>query len=375
MAKEFISKENLAKFASLVKGEINSQASAANSKISAVEGRATSLETLTKQHSTAISTNSSDIATLKSGKLNVTDFKVKTLNGQPLKGDGNISLADIGIDGEIVKIVTELPKASDALSNKLYLMKVSGAPEGDTFAEYVKVTVDGADKWEKIGEWKADITIDTELSTSSTNPVQNKVVKAEVDKKVDKVSGKGLSTNDYTTDEKNKLAGIEEGANKYTLPLSASDTRGGIQIGFAQTGRKYPVALENEKAYVNVPWTDTKVAQIVLPHTYSKAITLLGTVEAAGSTAGVVYLGNQMNGVTYTPNIDMLTVGGEATGIVKATKFMGDLSGIANKATSDADGNNISTTYLKTANFDAAFNAEFTELSETDIENLWTAAK
>lgn len=33
-----------------------------------------------------------------------------------------------------------------------------------------------------------------------------------VNKKVDKVSGKGLSTNDYTTAEKNKLAGIEEGA-------------------------------------------------------------------------------------------------------------------------------------------------------------------
>lgn len=32
--------------------------------------------------------------------------------------------------------------------------------------------------------------------------------------KVDKVSGKGLSTNDYTTAEKNKLAGIAEGADK-----------------------------------------------------------------------------------------------------------------------------------------------------------------
>ena len=30
--------------------------------------------------------------------------------------------------------------------------------------------------------------------------------------KVDKVTGKGLSTNDYTTDEKNKLNGIQSGA-------------------------------------------------------------------------------------------------------------------------------------------------------------------
>ena len=38
--------------------------------------------------------------------------------------------------------------------------------------------------------------------------------------KVDKVEGKGLSTNDYTTTEKNKLSGIEAGANKYVHPTS-----------------------------------------------------------------------------------------------------------------------------------------------------------
>lgn len=38
--------------------------------------------------------------------------------------------------------------------------------------------------------------------------------------KVDKVSGKQLSTNDYTTAEKNKLSGIAEGANNYTHPSS-----------------------------------------------------------------------------------------------------------------------------------------------------------
>ena len=36
--------------------------------------------------------------------------------------------------------------------------------------------------------------------------------------KVDKVPGKGLSTEDFTTVEKQKLAGIEEDANKYTHP-------------------------------------------------------------------------------------------------------------------------------------------------------------
>ena len=35
--------------------------------------------------------------------------------------------------------------------------------------------------------------------------------------KVDKITGKGLSTNDYTTEEKNKLAGISANANNYSL--------------------------------------------------------------------------------------------------------------------------------------------------------------
>ena len=39
-------------------------------------------------------------------------------------------------------------------------------------------------------------------------------------RKVDKVTGKGLSTNDYTTAEKQKLSGIETNANKYTHPES-----------------------------------------------------------------------------------------------------------------------------------------------------------
>lgn len=40
--------------------------------------------------------------------------------------------------------------------------------------------------------------------------------------KVDGVSGKGLSTNDYTTTEKNKLSGISSNANNYTHPSSHS---------------------------------------------------------------------------------------------------------------------------------------------------------
>lgn len=49
--------------------------------------------------------------------------------------------------------------------------------------------------------------------------------------KVDKVEGKSLSTNDYTTPEKNKLAAIEAEANKYVLPAATASALGGVKIG------------------------------------------------------------------------------------------------------------------------------------------------
>lgn len=49
--------------------------------------------------------------------------------------------------------------------------------------------------------------------------------------KVNEVVGKGLSTNDYTTPEKNKLAAIEAEANKYVLPAATASALGGVKIG------------------------------------------------------------------------------------------------------------------------------------------------
>ena len=51
-------------------------------------------------------------------------------------------------------------------------------------------------------------------------------VKGQLGGKVDKMSGKGLSANDYTTEDKTKLGGIAEGATK----VEASDTEGAIKV-------------------------------------------------------------------------------------------------------------------------------------------------
>ena len=61
------------------------------------------------------------------------------------------------------------------------------------------------------------IELDTTL-TQFGMAADAKAVGDAIANKVDKVDGKGLSTNDFTTTEKNKLDGVEEGANKYIHP-------------------------------------------------------------------------------------------------------------------------------------------------------------
>lgn len=68
-----------------------------------------------------------------------------------------------------------------------------------------------------LNELAAALGDDPNFATTITNLIAEKV---------DKISGKGLSTNDYTTAEKNKLADIAAGANKTTVDasLNASST-------------------------------------------------------------------------------------------------------------------------------------------------------
>lgn len=54
---------------------------------------------------------------------------------------------------------------------------------------------------------------------------------------------------------------VYQTSSAYSLPLAASDVRGGIQIGYTDSvnNRKYGVKLENEKAYVTVNWKDVTI--------------------------------------------------------------------------------------------------------------------
>lgn len=84
-----------------------------------------------------------------------------------------------------------------------------------------------------------DITVPTKVSELTNDSgyltkhqdLSDYAKKSEVDGKVDKVTGKGLSTNDYTTADKNKLSGIAENANNYSLPVATSKALGGVKSG------------------------------------------------------------------------------------------------------------------------------------------------
>ena len=74
------------------------------------------------------------------------------------------------------------------------------------------------------------IANEVERATGVEETLNSNITKLQT-QKVDKVEGKGLSTNDYTTPEKNKLAAIEAEANKYVLPAATASALGGVKIG------------------------------------------------------------------------------------------------------------------------------------------------
>lgn len=80
----------------------------------------------------------------------------------------------------------------------------------------------------------------------------------------------------------------------YSLPLAASGTRGGVQIGYTQSGKNYPVQLSSEKMYVNVPWTADG----------GNAATVNGKTVAENVPSGAVFTDtwNAMTGATSSAN-------------------------------------------------------------------------
>lgn len=130
--------------------------------------------------------------------------------------------------------VDAVPKADAAQENILYLVMNTTTKHYDIYA---KIKGDS-------GTYTMELLDDTTVDLSG---------------KVDKVAGKGLSTNDYTTAEKTKLAGIAAGANKYVHPSHTAATSGLYKITVDALGHVTAVTAvtKNDITSLGIPGTNT----------------------------------------------------------------------------------------------------------------------
>lgn len=223
------------------------------------------------------------------------DGSVRTLNtsyGIPvLDAGGNIPLSQLGnLDTTVAEVVTALPTSN--IKRHIYLVKDSDTAN-NKYAEYVYTgdisAAYDSTKWEKLGDFRATVDLAdyakkrdvvslhtiTLGKTVITNTPQGLIKEQRIQffnidgnnmSEIALENATSLMAGFMSIQDKNKLDRIAENANNYSLPLAANGTRGGIQVGYAANGRNYPVQLSGEKAYVNVPWTDTNTTYDLSPY-------------------------------------------------------------------------------------------------------------
>lgn len=132
-----------------------------------------------------------------------------------LDANGYVPLSQLGnIDTTFVEVVTQLP--TSGIKKHIYMMKAGTTGDRNIYVEYI-YTGDVSDtydatKWEKLGE----VTTSVDLS----GYVKTTTLTTELGKKVDKVKGKGLSSNDYTNEDKAKLSSFVEITEDYINSLT-----------------------------------------------------------------------------------------------------------------------------------------------------------
>ena len=214
----------------------------------------------------------------------IADGSVKGINSANgiagLDANGYVPLAQLGnLDTTVAEVVTALPTTN--IKKHIYLIKDASGVTQNQYEEYIytgdtSATYD-ASKWEKLGDFRATVDLadyakksetlsgltwdqrDSDLFLSITMGNGNKTSEFMP-------TASSSTTGAMSNTDKVKLDGIEARANNYFLPLASTDTRGGIKVGYAANGRNYPVQLSGEKAYVNVPWTDTNTTYDLSPY-------------------------------------------------------------------------------------------------------------
>lgn len=75
-----------------------------------------------------------------------------------------------------------------------------------------------------------DFEVDTTLSASSSNAISNRAVTTALNKKVSKVAGKDLSTNDFTDEYKQKIDNVNEFTNEEKTKLNNIEENAQVNV-------------------------------------------------------------------------------------------------------------------------------------------------
>ena len=137
------------------------------------------------------------------------------------------------------------------------------------------------------------------------------------DTKVDKVEGKGLSTEDYTTAEKSKLAGIEAGANKYVHPATHPV---GMITGLGTAATKDVGTAEGNVVEVN---SDGKIDSTLIGGGHADTADKLKTPRSIALTGGATGTATNFDG---SANISIPVTGMDASKLTSGTVPMERLS-------------------------------------------------
>ena len=123
-------------------------------------------------------------------------------------------------------------------------------------------------------------------------PFEDEVVRSLISGKVDKVDGKGLSSNDYTDVEKEKLAGIATGANKYTHPSYTPHSSGLYKLTVDSAGHisAASAVTKADITALGIPGADTNTTYSAFKGASSSAAGGSGLVPAPSKGASNRYL-------------------------------------------------------------------------------------
>lgn len=276
------------------------------------------------------------------------DGSVKSLglnNGiATLDSNGNVPLAQLGnLDTTVAEVVTALPTTN--IKKHIYLIKDTSGVSQNQYEEYIytgdtSATYD-ASKWEKLGDFRA--TVDLADYAKKSETLSNLVWEQRgSDLFLAITMGNGVNVSEamptasssttgaMSNTDKVKLDGIEAHANNYSLPLATASLRGGIQVGYVANGKNYPVQLSGEKAYVNVPWTDTTYD--LSP--YAKKNEAVGIIDVNESANAVDFEYKDVNNNTL--GYFSLEKASENVAGVMSSADRKKLNGIASGATADS---------------------------------------